>query len=263
MILQKQGDELDTIDRPVIAVRDLTVVYDGDLALRDITFAVNPGDSVAIIGPNGAGKSTLIQAIMGLLQARSGDIMVDDPQRLGYVPQHEAVNLDFPVTVRDVVMMGRARRIGWLRWPGRADQTAVETALARVGMGAYAHRQIGDLSGGQRQRVFVARALAQEAAVLILDEPFSGVDASAQAAMMAVLDALHTDGLTIILCTHDLNLAFQRFDRVLALKERVIAYGPPAAVYTREILAQLYGGRLTTLENGQQVTVFVDDHNCC
>ena len=250
-------------DRPVVIVRDLTVIYDGNQALSNISFAVNPGESVAVIGPNGAGKSTLMQAIMGLLQPRSGQVIVHDPQRLGYVPQHEAVNWDFPVTVRDVVMMGRSRRIGWLRWPGRSHWQAVDTALARVGLVEFADRQIGELSGGQRRRVFVARALAQEADVLILDEPFSGVDARAQADMMAVLDGLHADGLTILLCTHDLNLAFQRFDRVLALKETVIAYGPPDKVYTPDVLTQLYGGRLATLQDGQQLTVFVDDHDCC
>jgi ABC-type Mn2+/Zn2+ transport system ATPase subunit len=150
-----------------------------------------------------------------------------------------------------------------MRWPGRAHWGAVDQALARVGLSAFGDRQIGELSGGQRRRVFVARALAQEADVLILDEPFSGVDASAQAEMMAVLDGLHASGLTILLCTHDLNLAFQRFDRVLALKETVIAYGPPGEVYTREVLTQLYGDRLATTQDDQHLTVFVDDHECC
>ena len=252
-----------TVDQSVIAVRDLTVIYDGNQALRDINFAVRRGESVAVIGPNGAGKSTLMQAIMGLLQPRAGQVIVQDRQRLGYVPQHEAVNWDFPVTVRDVVMMGQARQIGWLRWPGRGHWQEVDAALARVGLSDFAQRQIGELSGGQRRRVFVARALAQAADVLILDEPFSGVDASAQAEMMAVLDGLHADGLTILLCTHDLNLAFHRFDRVLALKETVIADGPPDAIYTRDVLAQLYGGRLATMQDGAELTVFVDDHDCC
>jgi ABC-type Mn2+/Zn2+ transport system ATPase subunit len=130
-------------------------------------------------------------------------------------------------------------------------------------MADFAARQIGELSGGQRRRVFIARALAQEAEILILDEPFSGVDAGAQADMMDVLDALHRDGLTILLSTHDLGLAFRRFDRVLALRYHLIAYGPPADVYTPDILAQVYGGKLATLADGQQVTVYVDDHGCC
>jgi manganese/zinc/iron transport system ATP- binding protein len=246
---------------PVLSVHKLTVLYDEDAGIEDVSFEVYPGEKVAVIGPNGAGKSTLIKTLMGLLQPRSGSLEL----RLmpGYVPQHEAVNWDFPVTVRDVVMMGRVRRIGWLRLPRRADWQVVDAALERVGMAQYGRRQIGELSGGQRRRVFIARALAQEAALLILDEPFSGVDTSAQAEMMAVLDDLQADGLTILLSTHDLGLAFQRFDKVLALRYRLIAYGRPEDVYTPEMLGQVYGGRLATLEDGRRVTVFVDDHGCC
>lgn len=247
----------------MISVQNLSVVYDGQLALENVSFSVNAGERVAVIGPNGAGKSTLIKAIMGLLQPRSGTITVHDPQRMGYVPQHETVNWDFPVAVRDVVMMGRTRRIGWLRWPGQSHWQVVDAALARTGMSDFAGRQIGELSGGQRRRVFIARALAQEADVLVLDEPFAGVDASAQEALLSVLNRLHDDGLTIVLCTHDLHLAFQWFDRVLALNRTMIAYGPPEAVYTRDVLAQLYGGRLATMADGQQMTLFVDDHHCC
>ncbi|HLV34628.1 MAG TPA: ATP-binding cassette domain-containing protein, partial [Spirillospora sp.] len=146
---------------PVLSVHKLTVLYDEDAGIEDVSFEVYPGEKVAVIGPNGAGKSTLMKALMGLLQPRSGSLEL----RLvpGYVPQHEAVNWDFPVTVRDVVMMGRVRRIGWLRWPSRADWQAVDAALERVGMAQYSRRQIGELSGGQRRRVFIARALAQEA----------------------------------------------------------------------------------------------------
>jgi ABC-type Mn2+/Zn2+ transport system ATPase subunit len=248
----------------VIAVRGLKVVYDGAPAIDDVSFDVHAGERVAVIGPNGAGKSTIIKAIMGLLQPRAGTISVPGGlQRLGYVPQHEAVNWDFPVTVRDVVMMGRARQIGWLRQPRRADWQAVEAALARVGLADLPTRQVGELSGGQRRRVFIARALAQEADTLLLDEPFSGVDASAQASIMDVLETLNADGLTIVLSTHDLGLAFRRFERVLALRERVIAYDTPQAVYRPEVLSALYGGQLATWDNGQQVFVFVDDHNCC
>ncbi len=247
--------------QPVLEVRHLTVLYDGDAGIEDVSFSVQPGQKVAVIGPNGAGKSTLIKTMMGLLQPRHGEVMMRCAA--GYVPQYEAVNWDFPVTVRDVVMMGRVPRIGWLRWPRRADWQAVDAALAQVDMAALAHRQIGELSGGQRRRVFVARALAQEVQLLILDEPFSGVDASAQAEMMDVLDDLQRTGLTILLSTHDLGLAFQRFDRVLALRQRLIAYGAPAEVYRPEVLAQIYGGRLATLDDGRQVTVFVDDHRCC
>jgi ABC-type Mn2+/Zn2+ transport system ATPase subunit len=249
----------------LLTVRELTVIYNGEPALDKISFEVHAGERVAIIGPNGAGKSTLIQAVMGLLQPRSGQIIIreDAIERIGYVPQYETVNWDFPVTVRDVVMMGRARQIGWLRWPGRDDWKMVQAALERVGMAEFSKRQVGELSGGQRRRVFIARALAQQAEMLILDEPFSGVDASAQSGIMDVLDSLHDDGMTIILSTHDLNLAFQRFDKVMALRRRMIAYGRPADIYTPDTLSQLYGGKLATWSEGQQITVFVDDHDCC
>ncbi|MBZ0302057.1 MAG: metal ABC transporter ATP-binding protein [Anaerolineae bacterium] len=246
---------------PALSVRNLTVLYDQDAGIEEVSFDVYPGEKVAVIGPNGAGKSTLMKAIMGLLQPRAGEIKAH--RTPGYVPQYEAVNWDFPVTVGDVVMMGRIRRIGWLMWPRRADWQAVDAALDRVGLSDLAGRQIGELSGGQRRRVFIARALVQEAEVLILDEPFSGVDASAQVEMMAVLDTLQKEGMTILLSTHDLGLAFQRFDRVLALRYRLVAYGSPNTVYTPEVLAAVYGGSLAALDNGQHVTVFVDDHQCC
>jgi ABC-type Mn2+/Zn2+ transport system ATPase subunit len=246
---------------PVLSVRDLTVLYDGDTGIRDVSFAVLPRQKVAVIGPNGAGKSTLMKTIMGLLQPRAG--VIEARQTLGYVPQYEQVNWDFPVTVRDVVMMGRTRRIGWLRWPGQAHWRAVDAALARVGLAELAGRQIGELSGGQRRRVFIARALAQEAQILILDEPFSGVDASAQGEMMATLDSLQREGMTILLSTHDLNLAFQRFDRVLAVNYRMVAYGTPAEVFEPDVLKQLYGSRLTAIETGDMLAVYVDDHTCC
>jgi manganese/iron transport system ATP-binding protein len=242
----------------VLDVCALTVAYNGEAAIEGISFDVYAGERIAVIGPNGAGKSTLIMAIMGLLQPRSGKITVN-PSRLGYVPQHEGVNWDFPVTVRDVVMMGRTRQVGWLRWPGRSHWQAVDAALGRVGMGDLGERQIGELSGGQRRRVFIARALAQEADILVLDEPFSGVDASAQASLMDVLDNLNGDGMTVILSTHDLGLAFQRFDKVMALRRHLIAYGTAEEVYKPEVLTGLYGSQIATPDG---ITMYVDDHHC-
>jgi ABC-type Mn2+/Zn2+ transport system ATPase subunit len=249
---------------PVLSVRELTVAYDNETAIDRVSFEVDAGDRVAIIGPNGAGKSTLIQTMMGLLRAQSGSVIIagSGAQRLGYVPQHEGVNWDFPVTVRDAVMMGLVGKLGWLRWPGRSQWQRVEMALTRVGLEQLADRQVGELSGGQRRRVFIARALVQAADILILDEPFSGVDTNAQSNLMDTLERLNRDGITVILSTHDLNLAFQRFDKVMALRQRLIAYGAPDAVYTPDTLAQLYGGRLATWDDGRQVTVFLDDHNC-
>jgi ABC-type Mn2+/Zn2+ transport system ATPase subunit len=249
---------------PILEVRGLTVIYNRVPAIQDVTFTVMAGERTAVIGPNGAGKSTLIKTIMGLLQPQAGTVRVNDDNRyaLGYVPQNEGVDWDFPVTVREVVLMGRTRHIGWLRRADRDQWAAVDTALARVGMADLADRQIGELSGGQRRRVFIARALAQEARILLLDEPFSGVDASAQASLMDVLDSLNQDGITISLCTHDLGLAFSRFDKVIALHRDLIAYGKPADVYQPDVLAKLYGGQLATWQDGKQVMFFVDDHHC-
>ena len=253
------------IAEPVIRVAHLSVTYSQMHAVEDISFSVQPGDKVAIIGPNGAGKSTLMKSIMGLLQPNQGsriDIL-GDPQRLGYVPQHNDVNWDFPVTVRDVVMMGLTRRIGWLRWPGRSHQLQVDEALERVGMTAFAKRQIGELSGGQQRRVFVARALAQQADVLLLDEPFAGVDVAAQQGLMEVIDVLNLSGITILLSTHDLALAFQRFPIVMALNQRLIAYGAAADVYQPQILQQLYGGKVMAWTEDGDLTMVIDEHGCC
>jgi ABC-type Mn2+/Zn2+ transport system ATPase subunit len=218
---------------------------------------------VAIIGPNGAGKSTLLKALVGLVRVSAGEIHLSVPrERIGYVAQHEDVNWKFPVTVGDVVMMGCARRVGWLRPPRRDHWAIVRAALARVGMDGLIGRQIGELSGGQRRRAFIARALAQEAELQIMDEPMSGVDAAAQADLMGVLERLNADGLTILFSTHDLDLAFGRFDRVMALKQRLIAYGTPAEVLSTDVLSQVYGRRLVTWQDGAQISVFVDDHGC-
>lgn len=233
-------------------------------ALDDVSFALREGERVAVIGPNGAGKSTLFQSILGLQRPQQGRIQLHnmDAQQIGYVPQHEGVSWDFPVTVRDVVMLGLTRQIGWLRWPNRRHWQQVEHALERVGLSEFAHRQVGELSGGQRRRVFIARALAQNARLLILDEPFSGVDVHAQTGLMDVLTALNTEGLTILLSTHDLNLAFSHFDRVLALRRSIIAFDKPDRVYQPEILTRMYGGRLTIMEKDHQVSVYVDEHGC-
>lgn len=249
---------------PILSVEGLTVVYRDEPAIHRVQFDVQAGESIAVIGPNGAGKSTLFQALLGLLQPRAGTVQLYGitSQQIGYVPQNEGVNWDFPVTVRDVVMMGRTREVGWLRWPSRAQWQAVDAALERVGMAGLRDRQVGELSGGQRRRVFIARALAQDAHMLILDEPFSGVDAEAQAEMMDVLDQLHRDGMTILLSTHDLGLAFRRFDRVMALRQHVIAFGAPEHVYTPETLSALYGGQLTVFGDHETISVFVDDHGC-
>jgi len=248
----------------VLIVSNLSVAYEDAPALENISFEVQSGDYIAIIGPNGAGKSTLMNAIMGLIAAQKGSRISVDRKRLGYVPQHQAVDWDFPVTVRDVVMMGLIRQIGWLRWPRRLHWQQVAGALERVGMQECAPRQIGELSGGQRQRVFIARALAQQADILLLDEPFAGVDAGAQSDLMTVLDKLHAEGITILLSTHDLSLAFKRFQKVIALNRRLAGIGTPDAMYQPEILRALYGGSVAALRDGEAVLLFVDENvHCC
>lgn len=253
----------DNVGDVILQTHGLTVGYHGQpRAIENVSFSVHAGERVAVIGPNGAGKSTLVKAIMGLVPPQAGQISLPEDIHLGYVPQHESVDWNFPVTVRDVVMMGRVRQIGLFRWPTRDHWRIVDAALERADMAGLADRQIGELSGGQRRRAFIARALAQEARILLLDEPFSGVDASVQASLMDTLDRLNADGLTILLTTHDLGLAFNRFDRVMALNRRVIAYGAPADVYRPDVLSRLYGGRFATWDEQSRTMVFIDDHHC-
>jgi ABC-type Mn2+/Zn2+ transport system ATPase subunit len=251
-------------DQPaIITVRGLNVTYATGRALADLDLEVRAGERLAIIGPNGAGKSTLLKAIMGLLPVSSGTIdVVGGPERLGYVAQHDDVDWRFPVTVRDAVMMGRARQIGWFRLPGKRDWEAVDQALEKVDMARFGRRQIGELSGGQRRRVFIARALAQHDDILLLDEPFSGVDPSAQAELLDTLDKIHADGVTLVLSTHDLDLAYHRFDRVLALRKRLVALGTPEAVFVPDVLAQLYGRGLFAQHDGHHLDFYVDEHGC-
>jgi ABC-type Mn2+/Zn2+ transport system ATPase subunit len=247
----------------LLTVHDLTVHYDDTTALDNVSFTLNAGDYAAIIGPNGAGKSTLMKSIMGLIQPQHGHFHVAPDLGLpGYVPQHQEVAWDFPVTVTDVVMMGLTRQIGWMRWPSRQHRQQVTEALERVGMAEYSQRQIGELSGGQRQRVFIARALAQNVRLLLLDEPFSGVDAVAQSSLMDVIDAVHTAGIAVLLSTHDLGLAFQRFPLVMALNKKLIAFGPAKEIAAPSILRDLYGTGIATIADGQGLTLFVDEHKC-
>jgi manganese/iron transport system ATP-binding protein/manganese/zinc/iron transport system ATP- binding protein len=179
---------------------------------------------------------------------------------MGYVPQLEQVDRAFPVTVRDVVMMGRYPRIGWLRRPGRADARAVDQALERVELLPLAERRIGELSGGQAQRAFLARVLAQDPHVLLLDEPVSGVDATTQHAIFAVLEALRDGGKTVVVATHDLNCVIERFDQVLCINRRLIAYGPPGEVFREEVLEQTYGNHLMVVRVGDRQVVVADEH---
>lgn len=254
-------------DAPVVEFRNVTICYNGDKpALQDATFALVRGERVAIVGPNGAGKSTLLKAIAGILSPTRGTVDVYGAVAgghicIGYVPQRSQVDWNFPVTVADVVMMGRVARIGLLRHPGRHDRRLVAESLAQVGMTSLADRQIGELSGGQQQRVFIARALAQEAELLLMDEPLTGLDVPAQEAIFNILDLLRARGLTVLVSTHDLQLATERFDRLMLLRKRVIGFGPAAEVLTPANLRLAYGSHMTILPAAEGVLALGD--TCC
>ena len=228
-----------------MSLHGVSVELDGHVALSDVTFDVSAGTLMGVVGPNGAGKSTLFNAIAGLLPVRQGKVTLHSVDQgsgaLAYVPQRESVNWRFPVTVMDVVMMGRCCRLGWFRRPGKRDRELVKACLGRVGLWDHRSALMTELSGGQKQRVFVARALAQEASVLLLDEAFSGVDAGAQEDLVEVLRTLRDEGRIVLLATHDLTNLAGRFDQVLCLNRNVCACGPPDQVFTTEVMEQLYG----------------------
>ena len=240
--------------RASMSLHGVTVEFDGHMALNNVTFDVDAGTLMGVIGPNGAGKSTLFNAIAGLQPVRGGKVTLRSVDQgsgaLAYVPQRESVNWRFPVTVMDVVMMGRCCRLGWFRRPGKKDRELVNACLGRVGLWDLRSALMTELSGGQRQRVFVARALAQEASVLLLDEAFSGVDAGAQEGLVEVLQTLRDEGRIIMLATHDLTNLGGRFDEVLCLNRHVCACGPPDQVFTAEVMEQLYGAHGINLTMG-------------
>lgn len=240
-----------------LSVYNVTVSYEAKPVLRSVSFEAGPGRLIGIVGPNGAGKSTLLKTMLGLIEADSGRVEVyGKPVRqargqVAYVPQREAVDWDFPVTVFDVVLMGRMGRLGWLGRPGRADRLAAESALRQVNMSEFRDRHIRRLSGGQQQRVFLARALAQEGGVLLLDEPFAGVDAATEQAIFDLMDQLTRSGRTLVVVNHDLSV-LDRFDAVLLLNRMVVAYGPPSQVVNEANLKKTYGGRLSLLEKADR-----------
>jgi len=234
-------------DIPALSVRRLTVSYGSRPAVWDVDATFPRGAISAIVGPNGSGKSTLLRAALGLVPAESGHVLVggrplrEARREVAYVPQRDTVDWDFPITVREVVEMGRHPRRGWVRRLTGDDRRVVDAALERVGMSALAGRQIGRLSGGQRQRAFVARALAQEAALLVLDEPFVGIDARTEAALLDVLTGLRDEGGSVVMVHHDLQTVRDVVDHALLLNVRVIAEGPPAEVLAPERLRRAYG----------------------
>lgn len=240
-------------DQLSIEVSDLTVAYGEKPVLWDVDLSVPTGTLMAIVGPNGAGKTTLIKAILGLIPAAAGQVTIygqayrSQRHLVGYVPQRGSVDWDFPTSVLDVVMMGRYGALGWFRRPGRKERAAALEALTKVGMQEYAQRQISQLSGGQQQRTFLARALVQDAQVYFMDEPFQGVDATTERAIVTLLKELRVAGKTVCVVHHDLQTVPEYFDWVTLLNVRRIASGPVREVFTEENLRLTYGGRVAFL----------------
>jgi manganese/zinc/iron transport system ATP- binding protein len=237
-----------------VEVHDVTVAYHRKPVLWDVDVSFPAGKLVAIVGPNGAGKSTLLKAALGLVPLASGRIEIfGKPLRrarsmIGYVPQRETVDWDFPVDALDVVLMGRYGRLGWVRRPGAHDRGVAMDCLRKVGMQDFASRQISQLSGGQQQRVFLARALAQDARLYFMDEPFAGVDAATEKAIVEVLREMRAAGRTVIAVHHDLQTVAEYFDHVVLLNMRLVAAGPVESTFTASNLQKTYGGRLTILD---------------
>ncbi|MDE0468720.1 MAG: metal ABC transporter ATP-binding protein [Candidatus Poribacteria bacterium] len=238
------------METKAIEVTDLTVAYQDKPVLWDVDLDVPPGVLLSIVGPNGAGKTTLIKAILGLVRPAAGNVLIYDKpyeaQRriVGYVPQRGTVDWDFPTNVLDVVMMGRYGALGWIRRPRRQDRELAMSALEKVGMEGYATRQISQLSGGQQQRVFLARALVQDSTVYLMDEPFQGVDATTERAIVDLLQELRANGKTVVVVHHDLQTVTDYFDWVMLLNIRRIASGPVEETFTPENLRETYGGRI-------------------
>jgi ABC-type Mn2+/Zn2+ transport system ATPase subunit len=263
-------------DTPMLEVRDVSVAYAAvgngqtasrgvQYALEDVSFQVEQGEQIAVVGPNGAGKSTLFKLIVGVLRPSQGQVLMcgHEPDRhtcIAYVPQRSQIDWSFPATVEDVVMMGRVGRMGLFSRPRRRDWIHIRESLARVDAAELAKKQIGELSGGQQQRVFIARALAQEAELLLLDEPLSGLDLPSQQAIFDILASLRPDGVTVLVATHDLNLAAERFDRVMLLNKRIVAFDRGSAVLTAENLLAAYGGHVHRI--GQDESMYLAD-SCC
>jgi manganese/iron transport system ATP-binding protein/manganese/zinc/iron transport system ATP- binding protein len=245
----------ETATRQAVEIKDLTVSYGPRPALLDVSLSIDSGLLVGVIGPNGSGKSTLIKAILGILEPDVGEIRIFGEEideavgRVAYVPQRSAVDWDFPITVRQVVMMGRYGKLRWWQNPRRADRSVVAEALEMVRMSDHQDRQIGQLSGGQQQRVFMARALAQGGDILLLDEPFAGVDAATEQAILDVLEEARKQGRTLVVVHHDLATASLYFDRLILLKQRLYAYGTPEEVLNEGLLSEVYEGRISALKS--------------
>ena len=252
---------------PSLAAEGLTVERGGVRVLDQVSFTAGPGCLMGVVGPNGAGKSTLFNVIVSLLPATAGRVLVHGKAigeargLVAYVPQHDRVNWRLPMSALDVTLLGRTRRVGWFRRPGKADRKAAEEALRQVGMWDRRHSLVGELSGGQRQRVFVARALAQGADVLLLDEAFSGVDIASQESLVAMLMDLRDEGRTILLSSHDINHMAHYCDECLCLNCHVCACGPPRDVLTEDLLTELYGPFGSVPSHGHDLAGDAEGHH--
>ena len=250
-------------NQPILDVSNLNVRYNGHMALEDITFHLHEGERVAVVGPNGAGKSTLFKVVAGVLQPQSGEVNIYGSRPrghvcIGYIPQRNQVDWTFPVSVADVVMMGRSAKLGPFNWPHKKDWEFVNHALETVELRNLASRQISQLSGGQQQRMFIARALAQEAELMLMDEPLTGLDTPSQEGILNLLDRLKQERVTVMVATHDLEQAASHFDRIMLLNHRIVEFGEPKVVMQTENLLKAYGGRMRIEPQG---TMLVDD--CC
>jgi ABC-type Mn2+/Zn2+ transport system ATPase subunit len=237
-----------------IEIFNVSVAYDTTPVLLGVTMTVDRGQVVGLLGPNGAGKSTLFRAILGLVPLSSGRVrllggeVTEHRRMVAFIPQREVVDWDFPIVVEDVVLMGRFPHRTWGRRPTTEDRRVVRRCLEELEIADLKNRQIGELSGGQQQRVFLARALAQKAEILLLDEPFVGVDAATERAIFLLLDRLRDEGKAILVVDHDLNRAAGHYDRLALLNQRLVAFGTPQAVFTPDLLRATYAGRLSLLE---------------
>lgn len=246
---------------PAIEVSHLTAGYGGHIALDDVTFTVERGCLAGLVGPNGSGKSTLIKVIMGLHKPWSGEVRLagriggNSHRLIGYAPQSELVDWAFPVTVFDVVLMGRYGNVGLVRRPGPEDREVAMRSLERVGMGDLEDRQIGELSGGQQRRVLIARALAQESDLILLDEPVAGLDAAAQHDLLRLLEDLRKEQRTLLVATHDLSCVASDFDHAVLLNKHVVAFGRPEDVFTPELLSEAFQRHLLVLPGGERTLV--------
>lgn len=250
-------------NQPILDVKHLSVRYNGRLALEDVNFHLHEGERIAVVGPNGAGKSTLFKVVSGVMPPTSGEVTISGSRPrehvcIAYVPQRSQVDWNFPVSVADVVMMGRSAKLGPLNWPHKRDWEHVHRALETVELSNLAKRQISQLSGGQQQRMFIARALAQEAELMLMDEPLTGLDTPSQEGLLNLLDTLKSQHVTVMVATHDLDQAARHFDRLLLLNHRLVAFGTADKVLQTENLISAYGGRLRSA-NGVS-GMHVDDY---